>query len=178
MLVIGSIVIIIIAFLGYMGFFSTITPEEKEEGGYVVVGIEVTGPYSQAGKYIGNVNDNLKKAGIICSKGFGIYYDDPKITPEEQCHSLVGCIIDKKDLEKIKTLNLTGLKIDSIPKAMAVVVEFPLKNMLSYMLGPIKAYPLISKHMQEKNYKLILSFEIYDNTQKKITFVMQYASGK
>ncbi|MEI6773767.1 MAG: hypothetical protein WCL18_02910 [bacterium] len=31
-----------------------------------------------------------------------------------------------------------------------MVVEFPLKNTISYMIGPMRVYPVITKYMQEK----------------------------
>jgi hypothetical protein len=173
----GLLIIIVVVFLAYLGYFSSVKVEEKQEGGYTVVGVNVTGPYSKAGKYISNVDSKLKEAGINSIKDFGIYYDDPKNTPAEKCRSLVGVIIDKRDLEKVLVLELKDIKIDSIPRANSVVAEFPLKNMISYMVGPMKAYPAISDRMKEKNYKTALSFEIYDKSEEKIIFVMQYTSN-
>ncbi len=172
----GALAVIIISFLLYMGFFASAKIEEKEEGGYIVVGMNFTGPYSKAGQYIGGVDTKLKALGIVSTKGFGIYYDDPKTTPPEKCRSFVGNILDKKKIAEIKDIQSHGLKIDSIPKAKSVVIEFPIKNMISFMIGPMKIYPVLTKYMKEKKYKPVLSFEVYDNTEKKIIFVMQYTS--
>lgn len=174
LLIIGILVVIVVGFLAYMGFFSTVKVDEKEEGGYTVAGMEIVGPYSKVGQYIGDVNKKLKEIGINSTKGFGIYYDDPKTTPNEKCRSFVGNIIDEKDFDKIKYIQSIGLKMDSIPKAKAVVAEFPIKNMMSYMTGPMKVYPVISKHLTDKKYTSALSFEVYDNVQNKIIFAMQY----
>jgi len=174
MLILIALILIAIGFFWYMGAFTTIQIAEKEEGGYLVAGMEVIGPYSKVGRYMGDVDSKLKKLGVISTKGFGIYYDDPANTPQEKCRSLVGNILDKKNFDKIKDIQAEGLKIDSIPKAKSVVAEFPIKNMLSYMIGPMKVYPVFSKYMKEKKYKPVLSFEIYDNADKKIIFVMQY----
>lgn len=103
-----------------------------------------------------------------------VIYDDPKTTPKEKCRSFVGNIIEQKDCDKIKFIEAKGLKIDSIPNEQDIVAEFPLKNMISYMIGPMKVYPEFSKYIIEKKYKPTLSFEIYNNTEKKIVFVMQY----
>jgi DNA gyrase inhibitor GyrI len=176
LLVIGIFVVIAAGFLGYMGYFSSPLIQEKEMGPYIVVGIDVTGPYSKSGQHMQEATDKLKAMGITTSRGIGIYYDDPKTTPAEKCRCLVGGIIDQKDMEKLKTVSLNGMRIDSIHSGKTVVVEFPIKNILSYMLGPMKVYPQISKHMSDKNYKPLLSFEIYDNDQKKITYVMQYTA--
>lgn len=174
LLIAGIIAVIVIGFLFYMGFFATIKTEEKEIGGYKIVGVEVFGPYSKAGQHISEVDNKLKGIGIIASQGIGIYYDDPKITPEEKCRIFVGNILDESNFSRIKDLQLNGLKIDSIPRAKAVVIEFPIKNMISYMIGPMKVYPAFTKYMKEKKYKLLLTFEIYDIVEKKIIYVMQY----
>jgi hypothetical protein len=172
--VFSILAVIVISFLWYLNFFADIKISEKEEGGYIVAGTEVIGPYSKIGKSMVEVDSKLRKLGIISSKGLGIYYDDPKITPKEKCRSFVGNILIGKDLQRIKEIESKGLKIDSISKTKALVAEFPLKNSVSYMIGPMKVYPILSKHMKEKKYTFLLSFEIYDHVEKKIIFVMQY----
>ena len=116
----------------------------------------------------------LKSFGLVSSKGFGIYYDDPKATPQDKCRSFVGNIIEKKDFDKIQELKASGLKIDSIPVSNTVVTEFPIKTSLSYMIGPMKAYPAISKYINERKYKVTLTFEVYDMKKEKILFNIQY----
>jgi hypothetical protein len=175
LMVVTLLVVLAVGFLWYMGYFASVKIEEKEDGGYFVVGKEVIGPYSEVGKHMLEADNKLKGLGIICTKGFGIYYNDPNTTPKEKCRSLVGNIVEVKDLEKIKNAQLEGLKIDSIPKAKAVVAEFPIKNTLSYMLGPTKVYSKFSRYITEHNYKIALSFEIYDMPKEKIIFVMQYS---
>lgn len=173
-LITSILVTIGLIFLWYVGLFSNIKIDEKKAGGYKVVGKEIIGPYSKAGQYIKEVESKLKGLGIGTTKGFGIYYDDPKITSPQQCRAFVGTIIEEKDFNKIKNMQLTDLKIDSIPIAESIVAEFPLKNTLSYMIGPMKVYPAFSKYIKEKKYKTTLSFEIYDVHEKVIVFVMQY----
>lgn len=86
----------------------------------------------------------------------------------------MGNILEEKDFSRISELKSAGFKVDSVPIAKSVVSEFPLKNALSYMVGPVKVYPVLSKYMSEKRYKSTLSLEIYDMPNKKITFIMQY----
>ena len=173
-MIITILLVAAIGFLWYMGTFGSVKAEEREEGGYTVVGKEIIGPYSKAGQHISDVDARMKELGIISTKGFGIYYDDPKTTPKEKCRSFVGNILEEKDFNRKNDLQSKGLKIDSIPKTMALVIEFPLKNMMSYMIGPMKAYPVFSKIIEEKKLKPGLTFEIYDPAEKKIIFVMQY----
>jgi hypothetical protein len=170
--VVVSLLIIALAFTWYSGDFTRIKAEETVEGGYKVAGLEFTGSYSKAGKSISEVDKKLKDMGVNCSKGFGIYYDDPKITPQEKCRSFVGNILEEKDFYKIPELKLAGLKIDSIPKSKAVVAVFPAKTFLSYMIGPLKAYPVLSQYINENKYKVTFSLEVYDMPEKRITYMM------
>lgn len=175
LVVIAGLILIVFGFLWYAGIFADVTVTEKSAGGYKVVGREYTGAYSKAGKVIADVNKELEGMGVTCTKGFGIYYDDPAATPAEKCRSFVGGILEEKDLSKMEELKQRGFRLDSVAMANAVVAEFPLSSMLSYMIGPVKAYPAISKYMKERNYMHTLSMEVYDVPQKKILFIMQYS---
>lgn len=170
--IIVSLIIISLAIIWYSGAFASIKVFETVEGGYFVAGHEFTGSYSKTGKFISEVDAKLKELGVNCSKGFGIYYDDPKTTPEEKCKSFVGDIIENKDISKIPELKSAGFKVDSIPKSKAIAAEFPARTFLSYMIGPVKVYPMLSKYLIKNNYKATYSLEIYNMTEQKITFIM------
>lgn len=169
-----SILGILFSIALYNGVFTTIRAKEKEEGGYHLVGLEFKGPYSSAGKFMKEVNEKLKNTGVSTEKGFGIYYDNPKIVKKENCRSFIGVVLDSKDLRKIDELKSAGFKVDSVAISRSVSAEFPIKNSFSYMLGPWKAYPVLSKYMNEKNYKTDLTMEVYDTRNREIIFLMQY----
>lgn len=170
-----SVLIAVFAcFLWYMGYFSKIDVIEKEEGGYLLAGKKVMGPYSKVGTHINTVEYKLMEMGINSLQSFGIYYDNPQTTPNEKCKSLVGCIITKNDLELSEIIKLNNLIIDSIPRTKAIIAEFPIKNRMSYSIGAMKVYPLLTNYLITKKYTKIVSFEIYDKALQKIIFVMQY----
>jgi hypothetical protein len=170
-LVISSVLI----FMGYIGFFAKINIEDKEEGGYTVVGKEFVGEYSKVGKSMLDVDKELKNVGIASTKGFGIYYDDPQKVPSDKCRSLVGDILEEKDLNRIEELKGKGFKVDTITRISSIVAYFPIKSSWSYMIGPMKVYPEFSKYISEKKYKTTKSIEIYDVPNKKIIFIMPYS---
>lgn len=174
LLFILSLLVIITGFAWYIGVFTTVKVADQQVGGYKVIGREITGPYSEAGKAIEKVNRELKNKGVISSKSFGIYYDDPKTTPSEKCRSFLGVILEEKNLVKISKINTEGLKTDSIRPSAAVVAEFPLKISLSYMIGPMKTYPKLSKYIEEHKYHMTLSMEVYDMDAEKIIYIMYY----
>jgi hypothetical protein len=179
---VGRIIVFLISILllsvliysWYIGLFTSVTALEKQEGPYTLAGLEYVGPYKNAGKFMTDVEIKLKAAGIVCKKGFGVYYDNPKTTPEEKSRSFVGGVLEEKDFDKISILKSLGFKVDSVSNAPSVVVEFPIKSNLSFMIGPMKAYPVMSKLILDKGYKTSLSLEIYDRPGEKILYIMQY----
>ena len=172
LVILSTLIIISFAFIWYSGAFESVKVVETEEEGYLVAGQEFTGSFSKAGKIISEVDTKLKNMGINCSKGFGIYYDDPKTIPQEKCRSFVGNIIEEKYLNRVSELKSAGFKIDSIPRSKAVAAELPAKTFLSYMIGPIKVYPVLSKYITEHKYKVAYSLEVYDTPENKITYMM------
>ena len=162
----------LIGFSGYIGMFSKIEVYEKEIGPYHYVYKEFRGDYKLTGPVFDEVYDAVKKEGIKSDLGIGIYYDDPAKTPVKDLRSDCGTIIAKEDVAKAKNLN-AGLKTGMIKKSIKAIAEFPIKNTLSYMFGPMKAYPALAVYAKEKEYKeAVLAYEIYDVKGKKIFFVM------
>lgn len=175
-IIMGLGVILLAAFFWgwYIGFFKRLKIKDSEEGGFIVVGLEYTGRYSNTGKLMLNVEEKIKTSKITSNVGFGIYYDDPQVIQEDKCRSFIGHILEEKDYDKIPELISVGLKVDRIPKMKAVSTEFPLRNKMSYMIGPMKAYPAISKYMLKKGYRTSESMEIYDLKNKKISYMMKH----
>ena len=63
------------------------------------------GPYYKVGPVMDRIFQSLRtNENIVCTKGFGIYYDDPEKTHPEDCRSDVGCILEKKDYRQIPRL--------------------------------------------------------------------------
>lgn len=56
----------------------------------------------------------------------------------------------------------------------SVVIEFPLKNSASYIVGMIKVYPVLKRYLQEKGYNIQVPIsELYDMAAKKIFYVVE-----
>jgi DNA gyrase inhibitor GyrI len=90
----------------------------------------------------------LSGAGIVSTKGIGIYYDDPAVVSGTQLRSDVGAIIESADAAKLAKVQ--DIQTKTLPGGTKMMVEFPLKNSVSYMAGPIKVYPLLTKYIQKK----------------------------
>ncbi|MCX5781121.1 MAG: GyrI-like domain-containing protein [Elusimicrobia bacterium] len=178
-LIIVALIIISIGIYFYsLGTFMRINVVEKEIGPFQLVYKEHKGSYNGVGKIQMEIyRDLLNNEKIDTSKGFGIYYDNPKTVKEADLRSIVGVILEEKDYVKIPKLK-TKYNIMLYPKTPSMTAEFPLKNILSIYIGVMKVYPVLSKYIKNKNYEGVPSMEIYDMAGKKIIYSMQVKTKK
>jgi hypothetical protein len=169
LIVLALIALLIVGFLAYMGMFLPLKPYETKLGPFTIVYESFTGPYAQSGAVFARVSETAKAAGIVTTRGLGIY--DPGKVAADKLRSDCGLVVEAKDLGKLKTLK-DKLKVKQLPQSPCVVVEFPLRNILSYMFGPMKAYPALGKYAAAKGYQGKMTYELYDEAQKKILFVL------
>jgi hypothetical protein len=169
------LLLIVVAVLSYHGFFSTPEVTEKEIGPYLIAVKRFTGSYYKVGPIMTEVDTWLRENGVNSTKEVGLFYDDPDKVPESQRRSAVGNVlegVDELTLEKIKE----KLEVIEIKPYRAVVVEYPIKTPLSYMLGPMKVYQEINRHWTNKGYppeaEGSFSIEIYDVPGKVTTYIM------
>ena len=174
LIVLGALVVAVLGGLYYAGFFASIEIKEQQAGGYLLVGTDYTGAYSSVGCPMKSVDSALRANNIKCTKGFGIYYDDPKVTTQEKCRSYLGNILENADSTQLSIIKGLGLKIDSLPIKPSSVIEYNVTSPLSYIIGPMKAYPAFDKHAKEKALVSTIFIEVYDVPNKKVFFIMQH----
>jgi hypothetical protein len=140
-------------------------------GPYTLVYDSFVGDYKDTGPVFERVNQTLLKEGIMANDGIGIYHDDPAKVPAGQRRSDCGSVLPEKDLGRVPELQQKH-KIMVLEKKPSMVAVFPVKNMLSYMLGPMKGYEALMDYAGSKGYRLTEPYEYYDMAGKKIYFVM------
>ncbi len=169
-----ALVIIVLVLAWYLGMFSKYEVTEREVGPNTVAYAEFVGPYAKTGPVMNQVRDDLVAEDIKPTSGFGLYFDNPKTTPKEELRSEVGSIIAPEDIAKL-TQSGEKYKVKTIEKKNSLVLEFPYKNMLSFMIGPMKAYSVMEKYMAEKGIEWtedMSTMEIYDIKNKMITYIV------
>jgi hypothetical protein len=174
LIVVALVVLLAAGFLTYLGFFSEMKVSESLMGPYTIAYESFTGPYAQTGPVFANVYTVLKTVGIKTTLGLGIYYDDPSKVAADKLRSDCGVVIEAKDLAKLKALQVK-FKVKRLGQNDCLVTEFPIRNTLSYMIGPMKAYPALMKAATAKGYQGIMTYELYDEGQGKISFVLVIA---
>jgi len=172
LIIAAVIVVLLVAFLAYLGAFSPMKAYEDKMGPYTIAYESFTGPYAKTGPVFEKVYNALKAEGIATTRGLGIYYDDPSKVPADKLRSDCGIVIEDKDRAKFSRVR-RKFKVKKVRKKDCVVVEFPIRNTLSYMIGPMKAYPALMKYAEQKGYDWGMSYELYDEPQGKVFFVME-----
>ena len=167
------ILLAVMFFMFYLGFFSKVSVTEKKMGPYTYAYVQHSGAYSEVGAPMDELYNKMKEAGFNSTDGIGIYYDDPQKTAKEELKSDVGSIISSEDIEKIEA-NKDKFNFAILEEKEYFVVEFPIKNKLSYMVGPMKVYPAFTKFFASQGRVApSTGIEYYDMLNKKIIFMME-----
>jgi hypothetical protein len=168
--IVFTVVILIFVFLWFGGFFTKLTVVEKEMGPYTFAYQEFIGPYSKTKNVFEQVYKILVENSITSEIGIGIYFDDPKEVPADKLKSHCGSVITEEEAKKLQG----KLQTDTIPKGKAIVVDFPYKSVLSYMVGPMRVYPVLSRYALEKGYaQTTKGIEVYDIPNKVLYYYFE-----
>lgn len=159
--ILAIVILLTLGFLAYMGLFSKVTVTEREIGPYTFTYEEFVGDYAKTGPVFKEIHETLLENGVDTTNGLGIYYDDPQVVLKDDLNSKVGSIVTEEQAFQIDGRGLR-YKIMTVDKFDAITVEFPLKNIMSIIIGVQKAYPALSEYMEENGYKSAPAYEIYD----------------
>lgn len=170
---IGLVALLLLVNRWYVGGFSKLEAKEQNMGAYMIAYTNFVGEYTKVWPSMTKVSEVLSGAGVTSFTGIGIYYDDPATVSWTDLRSDVWAVINSQDVGKIINNN-SWILVKSIPWGNKVIIEFPLRNIVSYMIGPMKVYPVIEKYMDEKWYKTTVPMiELYDMTAKKIYYIAE-----
>jgi hypothetical protein len=177
-ILVGILAVIAAVFIGVLVNYGALLPiivVEKKEGPMTIVYLKHTGPYQTIKATMDTVYDNLmEKENIQPSRGFGLYYDNPKEAAKEKLRSLAGCILDTQDEAKADSLKQKGFTVALLPETDAIYAEFPLKGPLSILFGVFKVYPKIMDYQVQKKIPMRPVMEVYNIREKKIEYIMGY----
>ena len=168
---IGIVIIFIVLMFSYYGLFAKVKIVEKEVGPFWLVYAKHVGDYKGDNPTAFNIYSNLvNQDSLKITRGVSLYYDNPKKVTKENLRSIVGCIVDKKDEDKIEALK-KKYKIKKYPVSKSLVAEFPFKGKFSRVTGMFRVYPKLAKYIEKKNYPQVPIMEIFDPLNKKISFI-------
>ena len=167
----GILIFLGLVFLHYMGFFKKIEVMKKDMPSMIVVYKNAVGSYAENAKKMSEVFEYLKEEGIETERGIGIYFDNPDLVAPEKLRASVGAILPDIYKDKIPKI-IEKVNVQTLPSSPALYSEFPHKNYLSYIIGPMKVYPKFSEKLKKDMIAPSAGIEIYDTVNKKIEFYM------
>jgi len=169
--IVGLAIILIFLLLAYYGLFTKVMVVEKEAGDFWIVYEKHIGDYKEVEKVMDKIYSRLLgEDAVETTRGFGLYYDDPKKVKKENLRSIVGCILENKDEDKIEYLK-ERYTIKKYPSSKSVVAEFPFKGTPSIFMGILKVYPKITEYIEHHNYAMVPIMEVYDSSNKTISYL-------
>lgn len=169
--IIALLLVLLIWVFAYHGFFNRIRFQLVETGGEIIVYESMIGDYKNSGRvmdklYFSLIND----FNVHTTKGFGIYYDNPKKIERANLRSDIGCVIENISIEKIIEIE-KKYRVKTFPKSTYLCCDFPFRNKMSLFFALIKVYPAMEKfstknHLKEDGFVM----EIYDVPDRKIYY--------
>ncbi|MGL4370783.1 MAG: GyrI-like domain-containing protein, partial [Spirochaetota bacterium] len=148
LIIVGIILAVLLAVCGAAlikaGIFTDVTADIRELPEREIAYSDFTGPYKNTGPAMDAVYESLKSDGISAATGAGLYYDNPAVVPADKLRSRVGAVIDGKNKSAFDRVRAKYATM-KIPAGRYVYAEFPRRNILSYMIGPMRVYPVIEK---------------------------------
>ena len=169
--VLGILISIAAGVFSFYGLFAPVNIQEKEMGPYMFVMKKYVGAYKDVGPLIDEMYKDLKDADIMTSRGLGIYYDDPKVTPDDKTRCIIGRILEDIDPSRMLELEKKYI-IGELPKTNYLVVEFPFKGFPSIIIGIYRVYPKIAKFMKNHEIPKMPIAEVYDPKAQKIFYIL------
>ncbi len=169
---IWTIAMALLALYAYYGGFTKVSFNTiKDQGGQVLVYKEMQGDYAQSEKLINEVYLTLlNDFNVETYKGFGIFYDNPKEVEKSKLRSEVGCILEAKDIAKVKEIE-TRLKVKTLPSQSYTETVFPTKGKTSILIAVMRVYPALERYNKSQgNTNTGYCIEIYDEANKEIVY--------
>ncbi len=170
---IGVIVVLLLIYFAYSGFFRTVTVAEKQTGNCYLVGVARQGDYKDTQKIQDSLLRELLKLKMECFETFGIFYDNPQIIAPQLCQSFVGCVINSDDTLIINELRTKSFMVEKQDLKTRIVAEFPYRNKMSVYAGVFKVYPKLLEFAKNKNYYAAPIMEVYNSKNQIITYSME-----
>jgi len=160
-----------VVFYAYYGGFIKPKVFIMEAGGEVLVYEEIKGDYKQSGAIMDKIYHSLLNENKIEShKGFGIYYDNPQKIEKSKLRSEAGCILERKDIEKLSVFEIK-YATRTFPQKKYITTEFPYKGKISIIFSIMRVYPVLKEFAKENGYAEDSAvMEIYDIPNNKILY--------
>jgi hypothetical protein len=169
----STVTALVLGAYAYGGGFQSLRVDTVEVSQQPMAGLDYTGPYETMFPTFEKANALLDSLGHPSAPGIGWYLDDPSTVDPKNCRGFYGRFLhDSPDSVRTAALRLAGLRTDTLPGGTALVVAYKATNTLAYMIGALRAYPLLTEAYQTSRRAAPLAvYEKYDEGTTYYTFV-------
>ena len=152
------------------GVFLEVGFGEREIGPLVMACRERLGDYKDSGRAMKVVHEGLvKDFNLKTTVGVGIYYDDPRITPKDKLRANLCWLLEAGNQARIVEVS-ARYNVLQLGRQKYAAADFPYRTRLSIIIGVLKVYPALSRHVLKHGIRPTEIIEIYDAPAGVITY--------
>ncbi|MEM8772698.1 MAG: hypothetical protein AAGD92_13715 [Pseudomonadota bacterium] len=161
------VVLGLVGFWAYLGGFSSVVFEEQPYGPVEIAYTTHLGSYAKISESWNRFETEWNDAGIDGKRcdSLAVYLNSPDETEPENLQSILACRLDTALAEDAENFR-KAFPVFTIPQVSALRTEFPFKNFLSFMVGPMKVYPAAEKRMKQDALEASIAIELYGPGEK------------
>ncbi|KAK8803620.1 hypothetical protein WA158_001314 [Blastocystis sp. Blastoise] len=169
------VILVVISFMYYMGFFYTPKAVVKCVDEMHIVNMNFQGPFRYYNNAVNLFMTQYKECfGEYPNKATtgSIYYD--MVTPDCDKMTLrwsVFAVISPDQYEKYQQQVGLDLRIYTLPQSHIALTSFPMRNVFSYGIGSRKAYPVLNELLKQNNFKQYGCVELYNCSGVPIKYI-------
>ena len=151
----GALLAVMLAVLGWLGALSPLSVIEREMGPYQFVYVqEASTDAAKIGEITHALADRLDAAGIAARKPAQEYYASGRGLQNQ-----IGFIVEQSVNREVLG---TDTYFRPIPAQRYMVVTFPFRNRLSFMVAQVRVAPAFAAHRAQQKYAETSTMVILD----------------
>lgn len=143
--VVGAVLVLIVAVLGWLGALGSVAVIEREMGPYRFVYVqEASSDSAKVGELTHALGERLEAAGFTQRRAAQEYYPTGRGIQNQ-----IGFMVDRP-----VGLDVLGMEtfFREVPAQRFMVVSFPYRNRLSFAVGAMRALPALRAHRAQQKY--------------------------
>lgn len=170
LLIVLALALALVGYLTTQGLFRSVDVQQGEQGGFILLGKDHVGPYSEVGQVYEEFYALYPEGDFA-----GIYYDDPDEVSSDSLRAFVGIKVSAAEgLDQIA--QHPTMRLLSVDRRPAHYIDWKASagSMAAILIGTMKCYPALGEACTTTGWsgQEVLAYEEY--TDNGIRFVMQY----
>lgn len=151
---IGGLIAVVIGAAAWLGAFMTLEVKEQVAGPFTIIYLPTaSSDMNEVGRITDTIAGRLGEAGVTGAKPFDVFVD----APSEENPNMIGFVLPAAQARVVQEKD-ASLLVTEIPAQLCMVVRFPWKNQLSFIVGYFKVDPVLTRHREAHGYDKVEAF--------------------